>query len=428
MTMDDFESPAPPPVPVPGMDHVQIAPLPRISMQAFCETPELAAIVSDAAGDRRMDKAHVKVHMGGAPAAIEAYRSAPTPNLILLEVGPDRSKIHGDLDELAQFCDAGTKVIVVGRTNDIALYRELMARGISEYLVLPFGVLDFVRNISQLYTGEGSEPLGRVLAFVGAKGGVGSSTVAHNVAWSIAREYQVQTVIVDMDLAYGTAGLDFNQDPPQGIADAVFAPDRLDANMIDRRLSKCSDHLSMLAASATLDRVYDFEENAFDMIFDILRASVPCIVLDVPHVWSAWTKRVLTAADDVVVVATPDLANLRNAKGLLDVLRAARPNDHKPRLVLNNVGMQKRPEIELADFASAVEADPIGVIPFDAKLFGTATNNGQMIAEVDAASKTTEMLAEIGRIMMGRAEVKKPKKSVPLLDPLMSRFLKRKAS
>jgi pilus assembly protein CpaE len=428
MTMDDFESPAPPPVSGPGMDQVQIPPLPRISMQAFCETPELAAIVSDAAGDRRMDKAHVKVHMGGAPAAIEAYRSAPTPNLILLEVGPDRGKIHGDLDELAQFCDAGTKVIVVGRTNDIALYRELMARGISEYLVLPFGVLDFVRNISQLYTGEGSEPLGRVLAFVGAKGGVGASTVAHNVAWSIAREHQVQTVIVDMDLAYGTAGLDFNQDPPQGIADAVFAPDRLDANMIDRLLSKCSDHLSMLAASATLDRVYDFEENAFDMIFDILRASVPCIVLDVPHVWSAWTKRVLTAAADVVVVATPDLANLRNAKGLLDVLRAARPNDNKPRLVLNNVGMQKRPEIELADFASAVEADPIGVIPFDAKLFGTATNNGQMIAEVDAASKTTEMLAEIGRIMMGRAEVKKPKKSVPLLDPLMSRFLKRKAS
>lgn len=426
--MDEFESPAPPPLPGAPVEHVQIPPLPRISMQAFCETPELASIVSDAAGDRRMDKAHVKVHMGGAPAAIEAYRGAPTPNLILLEVGADRGKLHGDLDELAQFCDAGTKVIVVGRTNDIALYRELMARGISEYLVLPFGVLDFVRNISQLYTGEGTQPLGRVLAFVGAKGGVGASTVAHNVAWSIAREYEVQTVIVDMDLAYGTAGLDFNQDPPQGIADAVFAPDRLDANMIDRLLSKCSDHLSMLAASATLDRVYDFDENAFDMIFDILRASVPCIVLDVPHVWSAWSKRVLTAADDVVVVATPDLANLRNAKGLLDVLRAARPNDHKPRLVLNNVGMLKRPEIELGDFAAAVEVDPIGVIPFDAKLFGTATNNGQMIAEVDAASKTTEMLAEIGRIMMGRAEVKKPKKSVPLLDPLMARFLKRKAS
>ncbi len=424
--MSEFELPEQ--TPAPHAEPVQIAHIPRISMQAFCETPDLASVISEAAGDRRMDKAHVKVHMGGAPAAIEAYRTAPTPNLILLEAGHDRAKLHADLDDLSQFCDSGTKVIVVGRANDISLYRELMSRGISEYLVMPFGVLDFVRHVSMLYNGDGAEPLGRVLAFVGAKGGVGSSTIAHNVAWSIAREHQVQTVIVDMDLAYGTAGLDFNQDPPQGIADAVFAPDRLDNNMIDRLLSKCSDHLSMLAASATLDRVYDFEENAFDIVFDFLRESTPCIVLDVPHVWTSWSKRVLTSADDVVVVATPDLANLRNAKGLMDVLRAARPNDHKPRLVLNNVGMLKRPEIELVDFASAVEAEPIGVIPFDAKLFGTATNNGQMIAEVDAASKTTEILADIGRIIMGRAEVKKAKKSLPLLDPIMSRFIKRKAS
>ena len=409
-------------------EHVQIAPIPRISMQAFCETSDIATILSDAAGDRRMDKAHVKVHMGGAPAAIEAYRTAPTPNLIVIEVGDDRSKIHSDLDELAQFCDAGTKVVVIGRTNDIALYRQLMARGISEYLVMPFGVLDFVRHVSHLYNGDGSEPLGCVLAFVGAKGGVGASTVAHNVAWSIARDLLIQTVIVDMDLAYGTAGLDFNQDPPQGIADAVLAPDRVDANMIDRLLSKCTDHLSLLAASATLDNLYDFDEGAFDTIFDILRASVPCIVVDVPHVWTGWAKRVLTGADDVVIVASPDLANLRNAKSLLDVLRAARPNDHKPRLVLNSVGVLKRPEIEISDFAKAVEADPIGVIPFDAKLFGTATNNGQMIAEVDAAAKTAEILAEIGRAMMGRAEARPQKKAVPLLDPIMSRFLKRKAS
>ena len=96
-THEDDPFPAPAHTP----EHVQIAPIPRISMQAFCETPELAAIVSDAAGDRRMDKAHVKVHMGGGPAAIESYRSAPTPNLILLEVGADRSKLHAELDELA---------------------------------------------------------------------------------------------------------------------------------------------------------------------------------------------------------------------------------------------------------------------------------------------------------------------------------------
>ena len=87
-----------------------------------------------------------------------------------------------------------------------------------------------------------------------------------------------------------------------------------------------------------------------------------------PHVWTGWAKRVLTSARRVVVVSSPDLANLRNAKSLLDVLRAARPNDHKPRLVMNSVGVLKRPEIDLADFAKAVEADPIGVIPFDAEI------------------------------------------------------------
>ena len=141
----------------------------------------------------------------------------------------------------------------------------------------------------------------------------------------------MQTVIVDLDLAFGTAGLDFNQDPPQGIAEAVFAPDRVDANLIDRLLSKCSDQLSLLAAPATLDRLYDLPESAFDAIIDMLRATSPCSVLDVPHHWTAWTKRVLVGADEVVIVASPDLANLRNTKTLLDALRQARRNDAAPK-------------------------------------------------------------------------------------------------
>ena len=169
-----------------------------------------------------------------------------------------------------------------------------------------------------------------MIAVVGAKGGVGASTVAHNIAWSIARDLTLDTVVADLDLGFGTAGLDFNQDPPQGIADAVFSPDRIDTNFVDRLLSKCTDHLSLLAAPATLDRVYDFSAESFDSIFDALRATMPCVVLDVPHQWSGWTRRTLIAADDILIVANPDLANLRNAKNMLDLLKASRPNDRRP--------------------------------------------------------------------------------------------------
>lgn len=405
-------------------DH--IAPVPRISIQAFCETPEFAHLVNEAINDRRMSRAHVKAHMGGAPAAVEAYRSAPTPNVVVIESNGEREELIGHLDMLAEFCDAGTKVVVIGRVNDIVLYRDLIGRGVSEYLVAPLTVLDFVRSISQLYTHAKAEPLGRLIAVTGSKGGVGASTLAHNIAWSISRTLDLPTVIVDLDLPFGTAGLDFNQDPPQGIAEAVFAPDRLDSNLVDRLLSKCTDKLSILAAPATLDRPYDFADTAFDGLFDILRASVPCVVLDVPHGWTAWSRRALVGADEVVVVAAPDLANLRNTKNLLDALRVARPNDIKPKLVLNGVGLLKRPEISVTDFAKAVEIAPVAVVPFDAKLFGTATNNGQMVGEVEAANKVTEILTELGRAVTGRLDPRKPKRT--LLEPLFAKLGRKKAS
>jgi pilus assembly protein CpaE len=407
----------------PSMPHIN--PVPRISIQAFCETQEIATIVQAAISDRRMNKAHVKLHMGGAPAALEAYRSAPTPNLIVLEATQDRDALVGYLDELSQFCDAGTKVIICGKVNDIVLYRQLMLRGVSEYLVAPFGVMEFVQAVSHLYTAPGASPVGRVVAVIGSKGGVGSSTIAHNVAWSIASGLDTSTIIADLDLGFGTAGLDYNQDPPQGIAEAVFAPDRVDATLVDRLLSKCSDNLSLLAAPATLDRLYDFPETAFDSIIDVVRASTPCIILDLPHAWTAWTRRMLIGADEVIIVAAPDLANLRNAKNMLDSIRSARPNDHQPKLILNGVGLLKRPEIAVADFTKTVELEPLAVIPHDAKLFGAAANNGQMIAEIDANGKIAEIFSDLARAVTGKSEIHKAKRG--LFEPLMAKLGRKRA-
>ena len=259
---------------------------------------------------------------------------------------------------------------------------------------------------------------------MGAKGGVGASTVAHNVAWAIARNLDASTVIVDLDIAYGTAGLDFNQDPPQGVAEAVFAPERLDANMLDRLLSRCSDNLALLAAPAMLDRTLDLPEDAFEQLFDLLRTTVPCVVLDVPHVWSGWVRRALISSDEIVVVAGPELASLRNAKNLVDLARANRPNDSGARLVLNQVGMPKRPEIDAAEFAKALGIEVLTSIPFDAQLFGTAANNGQMIAEVQAGGKIAEAFVQIASSLTGRGEAKRSKRS--LFEPLVAK-LRRKA-
>ena len=167
-------------------------------------------------------------------------------------------------------CDPGTRVVVIGSEEDDAPYRELVRRGVNDYVIGPVDTLDVVRSICSLFSASEAVATGRVIAIVGAKGGVGASTVAHNVAWMIARDLALDSVVIDLDLAFGTASLDYNQDPVQGIANAVFQPDRPDTALVERLLAKCTDRLSLLAAPATLDRVYDFGAEAFDAIIDTL--------------------------------------------------------------------------------------------------------------------------------------------------------------
>jgi hypothetical protein len=159
-------------------DGEHIAPAPRVSVQAFCETVETAAAVQGAGEDRRLDRAHLKIQMGGMTAAIEAYSGSSTPNVIMIETDRRTDEILTGLDSLAEVCDSGTRVVVIGRQNDVLLYRELTRRGVSDYLIAPVGALDVVRSICGLFSASDAKPVGRVIAVVGAKGGVGASTVA----------------------------------------------------------------------------------------------------------------------------------------------------------------------------------------------------------------------------------------------------------
>ena len=388
-----------------------LRPLPRISIQAFCETEDTAQSIGQAGEDRRMAKAHLKVHMGGAATAIELYREAPTPNLIIMESRREPREMLQSLNELAEHCDPSTKVIVVGHYNDVGLYRELIRSGVSEYMVAPVSMADVIGVISTIFVDPEAEPLGRSIAFIGAKGGVGSSTIAHNVAWTMSSLFKSEVVVADLDLAFGTANINFDQDPAQGIAEAVFSPERIDEVYLDRLLAQCSEHLSLLAAPSTLERVYDFDRDAFSQIIDTAQRSVPLLVLDVPHIWSGWSRDILTRADEVVIVATPELANLRNTKNILDMLKRLRPSDPPPKLVINQVGVPKRPEIKPSDFADPLDIAPLAIIPFEPLLFGNAANNGRMLGEMEAAHPVVDTMNDIAHVLTGRTEIKMKKRA-----------------
>ena len=389
----------------------EIRPIPRITLQAFSESDPVYQTLDLASKDRRMARAHVSVNSGGIPGAVAHYASAPTPNLIIVESSLNREAMMNELAKLASVCDSDTKVIVIGHHNDILIYRELVSSGVSDYLVAPISMADIMTAISNIFADEENGVLGKMIAFIGAKGGSGSSTICHNVAWSISSVFRNEVVLTDLDLPFGTANINLDQDPTQGIADAVFSPDRVDDILLDRLLAKCAEHLSLLAAPSTLERTYDFEPDAFRSILEVAQRGAPCVVADLPHQWNGWTRQVLTSADEVVITASPELANLRNAKNLIDTITELRPNDDRPRLVMNQVGVPKRPEISVGDFSSALELEPLAVIPFEPALFGTAANNGQMISEADAKSPVSETFITMAQVLTGKAEIKTEKKS-----------------
>lgn len=399
--------------------------IPRITIQAFCEHSQTAQLVESAIHDRRMSKVALTTHNGGIDGAVESYKSNPTPNLIIVETTLAPAEIPGALQRLAEVCDASTRVVVLGHVNDVMLYRELVRSGISEYIVLPATAQQIVTAITDLFASENSAPIGRTVGFVSAKGGAGGSTVAHNVAWAIATTLRQDSLILDMDLAFGTAGLNFNQDPPHGLADALMANQKVDQTMLDRLMSKAANHINLLTAPVTLDRTYDFEEREFEQILELCQNTMPMVVLDIPHAWNAWIRQTLATIDEVVIVAEPDLANLRNAKNLADTIRALRPTENAPCLVLNKVGMPRRPEITPAEFASSVECQLIGQLPFDAALFGTAANNGQMIAEVAANHKINDVYRAISMHVTGRQANHAGGKASSLMK--LPSFLKKRA-
>jgi pilus assembly protein CpaE len=385
-----------------------VAQVPRINIHTFCDNQQTAEVMQSAAMDRRMSKAHVTIQLGGIPAAVQVYQGQPTPNLLVVESRGSRDQVMNELGHLAQVCQPTTKVVVIGHLNDVILYRELMKQGISEYMVAPLNQMQFIETVANLYQDPKSEPLGKIYAFVGAKGGVGSSSIAHNTAWLLSKNHALETVITDLDLAFGTAGLNFNHDAMGGMLDALGQPDRVDTTLLDRLLTKLGDKLSLLSAPGGVDRDFSIEAHAVDTVLSVIRQSVPAVVVDVPNMWAPWIKYTLLHADDVVITSTPELASLRNTKNLVDFLKASKPNDRPPRLIINQVGVPKRPEIPAADFAKAVGIEPSMVIPHDPQSFGTAQSNGRMIQDVAPKSKSAELLTSFASSLVGAENVVKP--------------------
>ena len=319
---------------------------------------------------------------------------------------------------MAQQCSSETRVMLLGAANDIHLYKQLIAMGLTDYFSGDTDAEQVLGSIERTFSDIDPNTQARVIAFIGAGGGVGSSSIAANTAWGLADTYEEKVTLVDLDLAFGTSSLEFNIDSKQTVADALDQPDRLDNALVERFLAPYNDHVSVLTAPANLAERQNIGIESIELLLGLVRKLSNFVVLDLPNVWHSWVQELLLQADETVIVAYPDLAGVRNTKNMLEFLEDGRGVDTPARLLLNKIGASKKTELRVKDFETAVERVPLLSIQYEPIVFGTAMNNGELVVTANKHGKVTQKLMRLSKEISGRLDPEKGRRSYSFL-PLL---------
>ncbi len=382
----------------------------RLSIGAFPLSQETATAVEALKEDRTFLRSSFDIQHGGIDRAATYLSDRTTPPVLIVEVGEQGEAMYEKLYRLADVCDPNTMVILIGIQNDIGTFRRLLHEGISDYLVAPVSSDQLRDSITSLFKDTGPGKTGRVIAFTGVSGGVGSSVIAHNTAYEMARKFEQSVIVVDLDIPFGTAGLNFNLQPRQTIVDALSQSNRLDESFLEQFLMDVDDNISILASPATLGTGMQLSAAPLAAMMKYVKRLADFIILDIPHVWEPWVAETLLYADELVIVARPDLLNLRNAKNLVEFLGSKRGSDSLTRLVFSQTGAAKKTDLSDKDFKEAIAMAPSLSIPYDPEAFGTALNNGEMMSKASKKSKATQAIMELAETVSGLEETGKGEK------------------
>lgn len=370
-------------------------------------------MVNAALADKRIARVgpSVELRTGGIPAAVTFHAERSTPTILLVEVSGARDEVLTQVKDLAGVCDPGTSVVVIGSENDITLYRTLVDQGVSEYLVAPVSEAQMFEAIHGIIADPNAQEPARIISFYGARGGAGSSTIAHNTAWVISERLDQDIMLIDMDLQFGTAALDFNMELPQTVQEAILDPGRLDSQLLKKCVGKYGDNLSLLASPADLAASADVSAEALDKLLEVAGSMNSNLAIDLPHTWTEGVAHIIDQSDEIVLTATLDLACLRNVQNVVRLLNKDRVKEAPVRVVINKAGRSQRTELSRKDFESAVGAAAVILIPDDPQAFGAAENSGQPAAESKGKNKLIGLFEELAIELTGKNRAEKTGKS-----------------
>lgn len=375
-------------------------PAPAIRIYYSWDRPAAGDFFCTVSADARLARTESVIARGGLDGAAIFCAAHQRPDLLVIDTTLRGAAMLASLDRLLEAAGAEAKIIILGALNDVTLLRELAARGVDEYMVWPVKPDELAGAACALFADVDKA---RVIAVIGARGGIGASTVAHNIAWSIAERQRARTTLVDLDLPFGTAAFDFRLTPQKSLGDVLHAEEPPSDVALERVAARRSDRLTIISAPATPQHDGDLELKAAQALVASARRLSSFVVLDLPHQWEPWIKQALFAADEIVLVSSPDLASLRNTDNIAKLIKNEQKRD--PIVVLSMAGVPKRPEVPHKEFAHALGLAPACSFSFEPNLFAAAALTGQMLGEIAPGSSAAMQIDQLATLLTGREPV-----------------------
>ncbi len=319
------------------------------------------------------------VHYGDVRQAIVYLKEQPAPHTLLIEI-PSAEEAPELLDRLADVCTPDMKVIVTGGVDEFSFFSWLKSIGIEHYLLQPVDAKTLDATLSLKSKQELAEPTdSKLIAVIGARGGVGATTVATNLAYILSHNHHLKTAFLDVDAYFGSAAFTFDITPNHGLRDALNKPDRIDGLFLERVMENVSDHLSILSAEESFEEMLSSSASAAEALVSELNENFAFTIVDLPNSLSSLTRSILAQADEIIIVAECSLLSLRDYLRLRDyIVKILAKN--KPKLVLNRIGLAAEHEVTRKDFAKNAETEPDIVLPFTRDAF-MANTSGEMLVD-----------------------------------------------
>ena len=370
---------------------------------AFVDDDETLGVVSSVLHQFFADAV---VRDGDSTAALDYLADAPPPKVLIVDISESNQPLSAMMSLTAAFTD-GTRLIGIGAVNDIALYRELTEAGVADYLVKPItekalaGALSRAQETTAPPVAPPSSDECEKIVIVGARGGVGASTTAVNLAWIYAEEFKKKTALVDLDLEFGTIALSLDLEPTRGLREALETPARIDNLFISSATAKLSDNLSIMATEENLSGGHNFSPNAVEVLFETLAHDHECILVDLPRSLYGVRDQVIQQANRVILVTELSLPALRDSIRLLGIIEDAAPKI--PITVVANRCKGGQQAMSQGEFQKALGRKVDLLIADESKTFNDAANTGKPLVHHASRSKAAKSLRKIAEITYGAA-------------------------